>query len=34
MPDTVTDFWRMMWDNNVKVVLMACNEYEGIPRKV
>jgi len=34
MPDTVVDFWKMLWDNNVKIVIMACNEFEGIPRKV
>jgi len=34
MPDTVVDFWKMLWDNSVKVVVMACNEYEGSPRKV
>jgi len=34
MPDTVADFWKMLWDNDVKIVVMACNEYEGIPRKV
>ena len=34
MPETVVDFWKMLWENNVKIVVMACNEYEGIPRKV
>jgi len=34
MPETVVDFWKMIWDNDVKIVIMACNEYEGIPRKV
>jgi len=34
MPETVADFWKMLWDNDVKIVVMACNEYEGIPRKV
>jgi len=34
MPDTVVDFWKMLWENDVKTVVMACNEYEGIPRKV
>jgi len=34
MPDTVVDFWKMLWENNVKIAVMACNEYEGNPRRV
>lgn len=34
MPDTVIDFWKMLWDNDVKIVVMACNEYEGSPRRL
>jgi len=34
MPETVVDFWKMLWDNDVKIVVMACNEYEGSPKKV
>jgi len=33
LPNTVKDFWRMMWEEKTKVVLMACAEYEGIPEK-
>lgn len=31
---TVSDFWRMLWQEKVKVVVIACNEFEGLPRKV
>jgi len=34
MPESVVDFVNMLWDNEVKIVIMSCNEYEGIPRKV
>ena len=33
LPNTVKDFWRMLWENKSKVVLMACSEYEGDPPK-
>ena len=29
LPNTVNDFWRMIWETDVKVILMACNETEG-----
>ena len=29
LPHTVVDFWRMLWESRVEVVIMACNEYEG-----
>ena len=32
MKDTVNDFWRMLWEYDVNIVVMVCNEYEG--RKV
>ncbi|XP_066283217.1 tyrosine-protein phosphatase non-receptor type 12-like isoform X2 [Branchiostoma lanceolatum] len=28
LPATVVDFWRMLWEYNVKVVIMACREVE------
>ena len=33
LPNTVRDFWRMMWEQKTNVVLMACAEYEGVPPK-
>ncbi|XP_013406514.1 uncharacterized protein LOC106170987 isoform X2 [Lingula anatina] len=29
LPTSVIDFWRMIWENEVKVVLMACNLREA-----
>ncbi|KAG1670909.1 Leucine-rich repeats and immunoglobulin-like domains protein 3 [Nymphon striatum] len=29
LPQTVNDFWRMVWQCEVQVVVMACNEREG-----
>ena len=28
-PNTVDDFWRMLWQYEIRVVIMACNEFEG-----
>ncbi|XP_051890800.1 tyrosine-protein phosphatase non-receptor type 22-like isoform X2 [Pristis pectinata] len=28
LPHTVMDFWRMLWEYNVVVVVMACREFE------
>lgn len=29
LPCTLVDFWRMIWECNVSVVIMACNEFES-----
>lgn len=29
LPCTLNDFWRMIWECNVSVVIMACNEIES-----
>ncbi|XP_076340121.1 uncharacterized protein LOC143240839 [Tachypleus tridentatus] len=29
LPNTVVDFWRMIWECEVKVIVMACNERES-----
>ena len=29
MKDTVNDFWRMLWEYDVNIAVMVCNEYEG-----
>ncbi|KAK3518961.1 hypothetical protein QTP70_016219 [Hemibagrus guttatus] len=28
LPHTVLDFWRMLWEYNVQVIVMACREFE------
>ncbi|KAM6977019.1 tyrosine-protein phosphatase non-receptor type 22 [Aplochiton taeniatus] len=28
LPHTVLDFWRMIWEYNIKVIVMACREFE------
>ncbi|KAM4610256.1 tyrosine-protein phosphatase non-receptor type 22 isoform 2-T2 [Polymixia lowei] len=28
LPHTVLDFWRMLWEYNVEVIVMACREFE------
>ncbi|TRY87071.1 hypothetical protein DNTS_009158 [Danionella cerebrum] len=28
LPNTILDFWRMLWEYNVQVVVMACREFE------
>ena len=29
LPDTLVDFWRMIWETEVLVIVMACNEKES-----
>lgn len=33
LPNTVVDFWRMLWSHNIKVVIMAAREIEGGKKK-
>ncbi|KAF4078630.1 hypothetical protein AMELA_G00201110 [Ameiurus melas] len=28
LPHTILDFWRMLWEYNVQVIVMACREFE------
>lgn len=30
---TLTDFWRMIWQHSVKVIVMACREFEMAKKK-
>lgn len=29
LPNTVVDFWRMIWECEIQVIVMACNEQES-----
>ncbi|XP_038578609.1 tyrosine-protein phosphatase non-receptor type 18 isoform X2 [Micropterus salmoides] len=33
VPSTLTDFWRMIWQHDIKVIVMACREIEMGKRK-
>uniref|UniRef100_UPI00358EB89E tyrosine-protein phosphatase non-receptor type 22-like n=1 Tax=Myxine glutinosa TaxID=7769 RepID=UPI00358EB89E len=33
LPHTISDFWQMIWDYNVQMVIMACKEIELGKRK-
>lgn len=33
LSSTVVDFWRMIWQHNVKVIIMACREFEMARKK-
>lgn len=33
LSSTVRDFWRMIWEYRVKVIVMACREYEMAKKK-
>uniref|UniRef100_T1IVH8 protein-tyrosine-phosphatase n=1 Tax=Strigamia maritima TaxID=126957 RepID=T1IVH8_STRMM len=33
LPSTVDDFWRMIWECEIQVIIMSCNEIESGKRK-
>ncbi|XP_035377208.1 tyrosine-protein phosphatase non-receptor type 22 isoform X2 [Electrophorus electricus] len=33
LPHTILDFWRMLWEYNVQVIVMACREFEMAKKK-